>query len=441
VSGRLLCYSCPTMKRALIPVLTVLFLLLARLPLAAQKFQPQSIQFKGDPEYSDQELMQAAGLKKGAILTNAEMNEHSKKLMDSGVFDGLAFKFDGQDLIFQLTPAAQMFPIRLEKMPFPAGPELDNKLHILFPLYHGKVPAEGTLLNDVRSALEQMLAEQGIHATVTATPYGTRGERKVTAMTLSIISPAVRVGTIHLVGVSPQLEAKVRKVAERAAKTAFDSRTAESNLEDALATFYADEGYPAAKIHAARAGDPLVTPEAINLPFTISIEEGMPYKLGAIRLRPNEFVSQIELDKMLSPNAELQLNQHALGSARSLLTSRCKSKGFLDCQIIPHPDIDESMRMVNYEMEIVPGSVYRLAFVKFENVSDDLRARLMRIWQMLPGEAFDDDYVANFLIRAQKEDPALQRTLAAVKVSYDVLADPVTHEVNCVIRLERASAQ
>jgi outer membrane protein insertion porin family len=421
--------------------LTAFVLLVSTLPLAAQKFQPQSIQFKGDPEYSDQELMQAAGLKKGAILTNAEMNEHSKKLMDSGVFDGLAFKFDGQDLIFQLTPAAQMFPIRLEKMPFPAGPELDNKLHSRFPLYHGKVPAEGTLLSDVRGALEQMLVEQGIHATVTATPYGAKGERKVSAMTFSILSPAVRVGAIRLVGVSPQWESKVRKVAERAAKTAFDSRTAESNLEAALASFYADEGYAAARIHAVRAGDPQVTPEAIDLPFTISIEEGMQYKLGAIRLHPNEFVSQIELDKMLSPNADLQSNQHALGNARFLLTSRCKSKGYLDCQVIPHPEFDESMRMVNYDMEIVPGSVYRLAFVKFENVSDDLRARLMRIWQMLPGEAFDDSYVSNFILRAQKEDPALQRTLAAVKVNYDVLADPVTHEVNCVIRLERASAQ
>ena len=90
--GRPFCYPFATMKPILIPVL---ILLVSGLPLAGQKFQPKSIQFKGDSEYSDQELMQAAGLKQGAILTNAEMNEHSQRLMDSGVLNGLTFKFDG----------------------------------------------------------------------------------------------------------------------------------------------------------------------------------------------------------------------------------------------------------------------------------------------------------------------------------------------------------
>ena len=97
------------------------------------------------------------------------------------------------------------------------------------------------------------------------------------------------------------------------------------------------------------------------------------------------------------------------------------------------------MGIADYVVEIVPGSIYHLGFVKFENVSDELRVRLMRFWQMLPGDPFDDRYVSNFLLQAQKDDSVLQRTLANVKVDYDVLADPVTHDVNCVIRMKRGS--
>ena len=61
----------------------------------------------------------------------------------------------------------------------------------------------------------------------------------------------------------------------------------------------------------------------------------------------------------------------------------------------------------------------------------------MRSWQMLPGDPFDESYVSNFLIKAQKDDPALERTLAAVKPTYDVRADPQTHDVNVIIRLEK----
>ena len=61
----------------------------------------------------------------------------------------------------------------------------------------------------------------------------------------------------------------------------------------------------------------------------------------------------------------------------------------------------------------------------------------MRSWQMLPGDPFDENYVSSFLIRALKDQPALQQALAGINVTYDVHADPQTHEVNCVIRLEK----
>ena len=42
---------------------TAILLAIASLPATAQKFLPKTIQFKGDPEYSNEELMAAAGLK------------------------------------------------------------------------------------------------------------------------------------------------------------------------------------------------------------------------------------------------------------------------------------------------------------------------------------------------------------------------------------------
>ena len=88
-------------------------------------------------------------------------------------------------------------------------------------------------------------------------------------------------------------------------------------------------------------------------------------------------------------------------------------------------------------MDIKPGPVYHLALLKFDNVSEELRKLLMRNWQMFPGDPFDESYVSAFIGKAQSSDPVLMRTLAGVKVSYDVQADPVSHDVNLIIRLER----
>ena len=159
------------MKRTFFLLLTALVLFASTQPATAQKFQPKTIQFKGAPEYSDQELLAAAGLNMGTVLDFAEMKGHSQKLMDTGLFENVGFKFDGVDLVYTLVPTTNLYPVRLENLPLAPGKELDAALHQRFPLYHGKVPAEGGLTEQVRQALEDMLAAKGIKATVAAVPF------------------------------------------------------------------------------------------------------------------------------------------------------------------------------------------------------------------------------------------------------------------------------
>lgn len=123
--------------------------------------------------------------------------------------------------------------------------------------------------------------------------------------------------------------------------------------------------------------------------------------------------------------------------ARELIASRYHSKGYINFAMTSHQDFDEAAGTVNYTVDFNPGPVYHPAPLKFDNVSEDLRKPLMRNWQMFPGDPYDESYVPGFIYKAQTSDPVLMRALAGVKVSYDVRADPVTHDVSLVIRLER----
>jgi outer membrane protein insertion porin family len=405
-------------------------------PLDAQKFQPKTVQFKGDPEYSDKELLAASDLKPGAVVTSPQLNDRSKSMMGTGMFDSLTYKFDGADLIFSLIPASLLYPIRLENLPLTPGAELDAKLYDRFPLYHGKVPAEGGMLESARGALEDMLSAQGIKATVTAVPFGEPGTRKVSAMNFSVSTPPVRVGALELKGVSPPMAARVKNVADQATGTPFDTTNSATNLEHAFATFYADEGYAAVKVHAARSGDPVIGAAAVDIPYSVTVEEGRLYKLGAVHLPPDALVMPAEIDKVAGAQAQT-VKGATMQAVWGLIATRYKSKGYLDFSMTPHPEFDETAGTVSYTVDLNPGPVYHLALLKFDNVSDDLRKLLMRNWQMLPGNPFDASYVSDFVLKAQKADPVLQRTLAAVKVSYDVRADPVSRDANLVIKLER----
>jgi outer membrane protein assembly factor BamA len=104
---------------------------------------------------------------------------------------------------------------------------------------------------------------------------------------------------------------------------------------------------------------------------------------------------------------------------------------------MPHPNFNDADATVSYTVDVDPGPVYHLAFVKFDNVTDEMRNLLIHNWEMMPGDVFDESYVASFISKVQQQDPVLRRSLAGVKVRFEVMANPETHDVNVVIRLER----
>ncbi|HEU5350966.1 MAG TPA: hypothetical protein VFU55_05175 [Terracidiphilus sp.] len=400
-----------------------------------QQFQPKSIQFKGDPEYSHAEMMDAAGLKDGQVLTYAEMNDCSKKLMATGMFASLYFKFDGQDLVFQVTPAAEVFPVRLVNLPLTPGADLDAKLHAALPLYHGKVPAEGGLNEQVRAALEQMLTAEGLKATVTATPGSNLGSSAANWIGYSIQSPAVQPVMTGLDGVSAPMTDGVAQVVKEVEKDGYDTNATAHNLEQAVALFYQDRGYPGVKVVAARAGAPQVTAEAVQVPFRVTVQEGKLYKLGTVTVPADSPVTEADAEKLLS-NKGMHLQQGT--RLRGLLQTvkiGYATKGYLDCKVALKPAYDDASDTVNYTITAVPGPVSHLAFVKFANVGDNLRKVLMRNWTMMPGDVFNEPFAADYLLHLTATDPRLGRALAGWAEKMTTTEDPATHDVNVVIEL------
>jgi outer membrane protein assembly factor BamA len=173
------------------------------------------------------------------------------------------------------------------------------------------------------------------------------------------------------------------------------------------------------------------------VPFSIQVQEGRVYKIETIHLRSGTPVTQAEIDKALDPTSSTLPVGVRVRSVWQLITSRYQAKGNLDCKVTPHAAFNDADATVSYTVDVDPGPVYHLAFVKFDNVSDELRTLLIHNWQMMPGDPFDETYVSSFILKAQMQDPALRRSLAGVKAKFEVTANPDSHDVNVVIRLER----
>ena len=415
---------------------SVALLLLCSLPLLAQtRVPPKAIRFQGAPQYTQQELLAASGLKADARLTPREVKAHAKQLNDTGLFDVVKFSADSKTLLFTLTPSTHLFPTHLENVPLTPGNELDARIHERFPLYRGVLPANGSMLEGIRQALEEMLAAKGVKATLKATLTSGVGPQKVTAMNFAVVSPAVQIGRIQLAGISAAMQAKASLLASGQTGNGFDTENTAIGLQHAFEDLYKDQGYAAVQVDVTQADPLLVSDQSLEIPYTVTIKEGGIYKLGTIDLPAGTLVARADVQKVLS--------KYQTGSGRPLdlfllaVRDAYHANGYLDCSVVAHASFNEAAHIANYNLEIVPGSQYRLASVKFDEAPEAMSDRLKLVWKMAPGDVFEEGYVANFAALAQKKDKTLAKWMQTVLTAYDVKADPGAHQVDCVFHFAK----
>jgi outer membrane protein assembly factor BamA len=431
-------------------VLIAAFLFFCSLPSPAQKKTPRpaqrkaptvAIRFLGAPQYSQEELLAAAGLKPGAHLTASEVKAHARQLNDTGLFAVVKFSNDSKGLLFTLTPASQLFPIHLDNLPIKPGKELDDRLHAQFPLYHGLVPTSGSTVDGICQTFEEILAAQGVKATVKATLTSGLGPQKITAMNFSITSPAVRIGPIQLEGVSAAMQTKVNTLVASQTGNDFDTENSMPGLQHAFEDLYQDQGYAAVQVEVTQGEPPIVSgqisDQAVQIPYTVTIKEGGVYKLGSINYPADALVPRAEVQKVLA--------KYQAHSGRPLdlfllaVRDAYHARGYLDCSVTQHPSFNEATHIVNYSVDIDPGPVYRMGAVQFDGATSPMAAKLARLWKMAPGEIFDESYISGFAARAQKQDKALGKWIQTMITTFDVKPDPATHQVNCVFHFAKTA--
>lgn len=418
-------------------LLFVMFCVLgAACPTSAQKFLPKSIQFQGDPEYSDTELLAATGLKKGVVLGQSDMQDCSKHLLDSGAFASVAFRFDGQDLIFMLTPSTDLYPVHFENLPLTPGKDLDQKIHDQVPLYHGKVPSEAGLTGEVRAALEKILADRNLKVTIEAVASPPLAPGQTGSVSYSISAPRVVVGEIRLTSNSATLDQGAQEILAKLTGSPYSAEGSVNQISTYLENHYRDHGYVEARVEAKPAGSPAATADEIEIPFVISVSPGIQYRLAQIQLPPDSPITQADFEKKAPIHSGDIAEGQRLTDAWILISRQYRNRGLMKVSIHPVPSFDRFKATVGYTINIDPGPVYTMGKLSIENVSDDLRATMLAAWKMPAGSTFNESSIVNFFAIGDA-NPALARVFATASCRYTLSLNDHDHTVDVTLRLER----
>lgn len=414
-------------------------MLVAAAAAAAQNFQPAAIEFKGADNFTNQELMDAAGLKLGMALSSDDVNGHAKQLMSSGLFESLGFRTEGDTLIIELVEVTELYPVKMGNLPLAGGAALEARLHALCPLYHGKVPREGGLTDDVKKALETMLAEQKIKATVTATPQAGAGPNAVTAMRMNISTPPVLVGDFKEEVGSNTLDEPAQRILAQQTGSPFDTEGTAAHVEADLRTHYFDLGYLEAEIHATPRLPATATATEIRVPFTMSVSTGPMYRLAGVQLSPEVVVTQAEFDHQSHIHPGDVADVTHMRANWDYIRQQYHNRGMMKANVIATPTFDRDKGAVTYVVTVEPGPVYTMGKLSLDNVTDELAASMLKQWRMAAGAVFDEGAITDFLATGN-EDPSLARTFALSNCTYALrLNDDQT--VDVVLKLEKKAGR
>jgi outer membrane protein insertion porin family len=411
-------------------------LVAAALSISAQQFLPDSIQFSGAPEYADKDVIAASGLKTHAVMTADEMYGYLKKLSDTGLFEKVGYNFDGKVLTISLTPSPQLFEVRLQNIPLAPETNVDAALHAKLPLYRGKVPSEGGMLDDVRKTIEDLLASEGIKATILAAPFTDLAQKKVTAMTFAETSPPVEVGDIQPDAGSASIDPRALALLPKVSGTAYDAEGSPREIATTLGDFYQDSGYLEVNVVAKQNAAPVIAPDAVRIPFVVSVTPGPRYKIAAMRLDPGMVVSQADFDKQsqihpgdIADGVRVRENLH-------YLARQYHNKGYIQARVNATPTYDRAQGTVTYAVSADSGPQFTMGTLTIENVADDVRGLMYSAWKMPAGSVFNEGAILGFFA-THEVNPKLERLFASVEVKYTLKPDPQTHIVDVVLRLDR----
>ncbi len=420
------------LSRVLTAALVVSASLAAAIPAHAQ-YSIGAIHITGAAPYTDSEILSIAGLQSGQLLTHDSLANAAQHLLDTGVFDDAQISLSGQGkartvlLELKPTPLARLLPGSYANFIWSTPEELAAAIHTRVPLYHGAFSDAGNLPDLVQTALQQILTDKGITATLSHTIVEPTTQHPQRVVSFTINRPAIRIASINITGAPAALAPALQQMVTRLSGRGFNEGLTGSSTEEALLFPERNAGYAAAKLTNIQR-TPSPSAQGIGVTYTATLVAGDPYKVAAYTWTPTPVYSAADFakDSKLHPGDLSSETLLQITEAKILATYH--SQGYLDAYFLRSPTFDDAAHTVSYALQAVPGNQYHLHTVTPQNLSPVAQQEFDKAWQMKAGDVYNEAYIGSFL----NNNTAMQH-LATYSASFQASADPLTHLVDLTI--------
>ncbi len=368
-------------------------------------FKLTSVEVQGTHRYSQQDLIAASGLTLGETAHEDDFKAAAERLGTSGAFTQVSYRFDygpeGTKVQFQVTDAPRFVPVVFENFVWFPDAELTQKLHSAVPLFHGELPSQGDLPDQVSEALQAMVAEKGIPAEVDYQRIGAEGG-PLKEFVFSVSGPTIEIGNVNFDGAAAAELPLLQAAAQPIRGEVYQLQTLQAQVTQDLLPVYLKRGFLKAQFSAPQ---PSVVKEDgpnVTVNVTFSVSPGLQYKVAAVEWSGNRVFSAARLSQLIhlqtdKPADSAQL-QKDLGQVQQLYAT----KGYMGAAITPKPVFDDSTGSVRYILSVNEGSQYKMGEIDISGLGMNATSRLMLAWTLKNGQPYNSNYLKSYLAGTTK---------------------------------------
>jgi outer membrane protein insertion porin family len=340
---------------------------------AATPFQAEDIRVDGLQRVSSGSVFDALSLQPGDRVTDAEISEATRALFETGFFDQVEVRADGNVLVIEVTERPAVSRIEIE------GNQAIKTEDLLDSLRRAGI-VEGDVLK--RATLDQL--EQAVQR-----QYTSRGRYDATVETEIVEQDRNRVGLKIAIFEGSVAEIKGIRIV---GNEAFDDDTlldemaltepglftwfsGSDNYEtekltadvEAIRSYYLDRGY----VNADVAEPQVELSENLEDVFiTITVDEGRQFQVGSVNVGGDIPVDLSDVIAAMELKTGEIFSRRLVNEAVNTMSERLGDAGYARAQVRAVPEVDEASQAVDVTLVVTPGPLVYVRRVEFRGNTD-----------------------------------------------------------------------
>jgi outer membrane protein assembly factor BamA len=379
-----------------------------------------AIHVQGEKMFSEEQIVAATGLRTGQAFDRQKLDDATAKLGRSGAFQEVNYSYApaGGAMAIQFTvQEGRLRGCHFDNFVWLSDEEITRGLQLALPLYIGRIPETGEMLDDIPPILEKLSMNKGVAVQVTRRIQQSRIGDPDWSHLYAASGVAVKVQSLRFVGAQTINPTDLEK--EAAALVGREYSAFQSGLfaGATIIPFYRERGYLRAKVDAS--GVEVVSHAEGSREYAVrviyTVMEGAVYRWTPVAWKGNQALASTALDALTGMKADDLANGKKIDEGWAAVHTAYGKNGYIDAGLQPEPVFDEEKQRVQYQATVTEGPQYHMGQFVLLGVPPGLQERLGSRWKLKAGDAFDASYPMEFVTK--EVFPALHgakvRTVAA----------------------------